>query len=200
MANVETKPVGGGSNVVNMGILTLRNNESYTWLVGHNSDGSINMGDYVMATGLTLCVDVGFTGALKVDYFNQDAGVYQVTRLGYNVVTSYVDGYTQLNNPATACPDLAGTRLISLSSLPYWGAAPLLLAVKPIRGDTHMVVIASQGSGGPAIFPSQGEEIKSFGTAGDITGTSGAAVNRNVRVINQYFVPAFDVGRDNWIG
>jgi hypothetical protein len=188
-ANVETGPVGGGSNIVNMGILTLRNNESYTWLVGHNTDGSINPGEYVGTTNLTLCVDVGFTGALKVDYFSQTGdGSYQVTRLGYNVVTAnVVNGYTQLTNPATACPGFTGTRTISLDALPYTGMVPLLLAVKPIRGDTHIVVMATAG----AQFPAQGEEIKSTGTAGDISGTSGVAVNRKVRVINQYFVPAF---------
>jgi Tfp pilus assembly protein PilX len=186
-AEVATSPVGGGTNIVDMGAVTLANEESYSWMVGHNSDGSVNLGASFQGNALTLCIEDTFTGSLKVDYFYYQAPNYQVSRLGYNVVSSLVSGYDPIFGAAISCSGLPNTRSISLPlTLNPGTVMPLLLAVKPIGNGTHIAVLGTGGT-----FPAQGEEIRSTGTAGDLTVGSNANVNRKVRVVNQYFVPAF---------
>lgn len=183
-ALIEANSVGGGTNIVNMGDLILANNQSYTWLVGHNADGTINMASYFSGNELELCFDADFTGSLKVDFFYYQNPNYQVKRLGYDVINSRINGYELVSNPIADCSGVSGMKSIILT-VPLGGNVPLLLAVKPIADSTKIAVVGND------VFPSQGEEIRSSGTAGDITGTTNAKVNRNVKVINKYFVPAF---------
>jgi hypothetical protein len=178
-ASVQVNQVGGGSDTVNLGGITLRNNNNYTWLVGHKADGSIDMATNMGGvTGLTVCVESGFAGAVKVDYFYVNGGNYGVYRAGFNVGVGTVSGYT---TPVMGSCSVSGMRSIALN-IPV-GVTPLLLVVKPIADDTGIAVVAS---GGPK-FPTQAAEISSTGKAGGTT----AQVSRKVNVINQYQIPGF---------
>jgi len=186
-ADVTVQNIGGGTTAVNMGGLTLRNEESFTWLVGHNADGSINFGEAFLGTGLSLCVDSDFDGSLKVDYFYRSGASYLVQRSGFNVVTAgRTNGYSNVGSTALACRGVPGMRSITLSGLTLSGVTPLLLAVKPMADDTR---IAVTGSGG--VFPVQGKEITSVGKAGgDVTSVE-SKVSRKIKVVDTYRMPPF---------
>ena len=186
-ANVVSSSIGGGANLIDMGELTKSNNVAFFWLVGHDSNGSIDMTQKYNGTMLTVCVDDSYVGSLKIDYFYYQSD-YKAQRVGFNVaVDNKVSNYSNIPaNPVTGCAGVANSRGIDLGSLPFVssGATPLLLAVKPIGGDTNIKI---QGDN---LFPVQGVEIRSLGTAGDVGG-SGPKVNRNLRVVDKYFVPEF---------
>jgi len=185
-AKVTVKDVGGGTAIVNLGIITLRNRNNYTWLVGHDNDGKLNMSPVFGATAMSICVDNGFDGSLKVDYFYRNGANYGVNRSGFNIVTANrVSGYSNLN-PGNGSCSVAGMKSISLGLPLGGGNEPILLVVKPIGGDTKLAVSATGGN-----FPGQEIQISSTGLAGDLAGTSGSTVSRKVNVINQYQIPSF---------
>jgi hypothetical protein len=185
MARVTVNNIGGGQQIVNLGGTTLRNNNNFIWLMGHKADGSldptINMNGM---SGLTVCVDNAFNGSLKVEYFYLNAAVYSVYRTGFNIGTAgRVSGYADITGGSCLVSGMKSVFLGSMSA-----GTPLLLVVKPIADDTKIVVSTTGAN-----FPSQGVEISSIGTAGNVTGvgSSGAMVNREVNVINQYIIPSF---------
>ncbi len=185
IAKIDVNSIGGGSNIVNLGELILSNNQSYTWLVSHNADGTINLSNnYYTGDTLDLCVDNSFTGSLKVDYFYYQNPDYRVKRLGYDIATAKINGY-QLIPTASSCSGVADMKSVTLTVPLGSGEVPILLAVKPIGGSTKIALV------GNSSFPTQAEEIRSTGTAGDISGGTNAKVNRNVQVVNKYFVPPF---------
>lgn len=184
-AEVKVNEIGGGSRTFNLGEITLRNENSYTWLVGHRSDGSIDTSVNMLGVGLTACVDNDFDGALKVDYFYVSGGTYGVYRAGYNVVTGgRVSGYSNVTPITNSCG--SGKKAITLNGVPG-GVTPLLLVIKPIADDTNISVVASGG----ANFPSQAMEISSTGRAGDVSAGATANASRTVNIVNQYQIPAF---------
>ena len=135
-AAVTTNSIGGGNSYVNLNKLILRNNDSYTWLMGHRVDGSL---DPTVAmnglTGLTVCVDDAFNGAVKADYFYTNGGNYGVLRTGFNTGNGPVGGYTDNAFPG-GCPAVGGMKAASFN-VP--AGTPILLVIKPI-GDRKSVV------------------------------------------------------------
>lgn len=175
-AEVRTSSIGGGRASVNLDKLILRNNDSYTWFIGHRDDGSLDPGSNMNGlSSVSVCVDNAFNGALKVDYFYMSGGNYNVLRGGYNVGNVPVSGFT--NNAFSGGCSAGGMKSISFNVPP--ATTPLLLVVKPINDDTHIVVDATGGGN----FPSQGVQISSTGTA--------AQVSRKINIINQYQIPDF---------
>ena len=170
-ADVTVKELGGTE--LNFEKYTLRNQKALFWLVGHDADGSINS-SYYSESEVEVCVDSGFNGSLKVDYFYKDAaGDYKVGRYGYNIGTgSTVAGFTSqaLTN---GCFDF---------SLGGGSSEPLLISVTPLFNGTQISMK------GDSDFPSQGEEITSVGRAGDL---SDGGVNNKVTVVKGYKMPFF---------
>lgn len=166
MANVSVSTIGGGSEV-DYGEYVSANNTALFWLVNHTSNGDVGVTFYSGDT-VDVCVDDDFAGALKLDYFSKQAGVYLVDRIGYNFngVTT-VDGFT-MNSGLGGC--------VTVNT----GDNPLLLAVTPIGGGTRIRIVSDSTSNS---FPPQGEEIVSTGIAGD--------VSRKVTVERRYKVPTF---------
>jgi len=175
-ANVVVNNIGGGADTVNLGGVVLRNNSNDTWMVDHNADGSLNVSNVFGATAMSVCVKTGFSGSLLITYFYNEAGTYKVGR---------IFGPATAGLPACAAVAGLGSGL-DLSSFLGGVKQPILLVVKPIAGDTKIAVLTTGG-----VFPNQGIEISSTGKAGDVTGTSGVQVNREVNVINQYQIPSF---------
>jgi hypothetical protein len=179
-AKVSANNIGGGANVVNIGGVTLRNKNSYFWMVAHNTDGSLNITHFGAMT-MSVCVKNSFNGSLLIAYFYREGGVYKVARVFGNPTAGLAGcaGVSGLGSGMDLTPFIGG------------GRDPLLLVVKPIGdntkdADTQIAVVDT----GPH-FPEQGVEISSTGKAGDLSGVSGAQVNREINVINQYQIPSF---------
>lgn len=184
-AKVAVTSLGGGTNIVNLGGITLRNNYNYTWLVAHKDDGSLDLTNTFGATAMSICYDSAFDGSLLITYFYKNGANYDVYREGYNIKTSRrVSGFSD-SSIGTSCGTITGMTKINLSVPLGGGNVPLLLVVKPIAGDTKIVVSATGG-----IFPDQETEISSTGRAGNVS-SSTSSVNREVNVISQYQPPAF---------
>jgi type II secretory pathway pseudopilin PulG len=180
-AKVESKSIGGGDqlNMINFNKITLVNNNLIFWLVGHNLDGTINYSDKYSGSVPTLCVKDGFAGALKVDYFYLDGGVYKVKRYGYNINSvDFVTGYTNLSLNRSVC-DLNYKDLAL--AVPVSTGTPLLLSVKPLGSGAQMYLLGS------SIFPEQGFELTSTGRVGDVS----TGVSRSLKVARVYKVPGF---------
>lgn len=172
VADVNIQTVGGGTTLSSDG-LVLTNNTFLFWLIDHDLNGDIGNSGYT-GSSVDICVDDGYSQALKIDYYYRVAGNYNVTRQGYNFNgSSAVTGYTAKDG-AGGCIELSTS------------GEPLLLATTPIGGQTRIVVKDKTGG----TFPIQGEEITSIGRAGNISDTS-TGVNTKVKVLNRYKVPAF---------
>lgn len=181
-ADITVRNVGVGTTV-NFNQLTLVNTTQQYWLVGHQADGSIDYATYYSGSGLNLCVDSGFAGALKIDYFYLDAALtYQVGRYGYNFSNGWVGGYTDLSPLPGTGSCASGYRQLTLTTPMGGGVVPLLLAVKPMGSGARMYLL---GSG--ATFPIQGIELSSIGRVGDVS----TGVNRKVNVMRLYQIPSF---------
>lgn len=169
----------GGSTSIDSGGLVLENNTFLFWLVNHNSNGDIGSTFYG-GTYVDICVDASFnTQALKVDYFYKEGNTYKIIRRGFYFGTTFpndVYGFSR-GSGATLCGGSNGTRLTLTA-----GTTPLLIAIKPIGGNTSVTLK------GTVAFPLQGEEISSTGRAGDLTA---GGVNRKVTVLNRYKIPSF---------
>jgi hypothetical protein len=176
VANVTVNSnLGAGAATVNLGGLTLRNNNNYVWMVGHNNDGSLNTGQNMNTiSSLNVCVKDAFAGNLLVSFFYISGGKYMVSR-SFGPVTAGLAGCSGVSGLGSG---------VDLTSMLGGGKQPLLLVVKPVADDTKTAVSA----GGGVTFPSQGVEISSIGKAGDVTGSS---IDREVNVVNQYQVPSF---------
>ncbi len=183
-ATVKINEIGGGSQTFDLDEVTLRNHSSYTWLVGHHDDGSIDTSVNMAGSTFNVCVNNNFNGALKVDYFYLSGTTYWVYRSGFNVSTGgRVSGFDNVNPTDNSCS--SGRKSIPLSGLP--SGTPLLLVIKPIEGDTNIVVVANGGNS----FPDQALEISSTGKAGDVSAGATANASRTINMVNQYQVPAF---------
>ena len=184
-AKVSVNKIGGSSNIINLGGLTLQNHNNFTWMIAHKDDGSLDFTAPDMSgfTDLTICVNNGFSGSLKVDYFYLETAVYKVYRTGFNVgANNTVTGFSNVSPANDTCPSISGMKVVPVGSIPLSGK-PLLLVVRPIADDTKVAVAVTGVN-----FPSQGSEISSKGESGDV---AGGAVNRVVNVVNQYQVPSF---------
>lgn len=184
-ADVTVKDVGSNGGVANMNVLTLANELSFTWLVPHKEDGSVDKDSTTFGSSemnLSLCLDKGFAGAVKIDYFYYHNSKYGVKRLGYNVNSpGLVNTFVNISPSSECSIDGVNYNNIPLPPDLITGIKPLLLVVKPIGDSAKIAFISS------AIFPKQAEEISSLGQAGNPS----APVNRNIKVINQYQVPSF---------
>jgi len=163
-ASISTSSIGSVDNLSSDGVV-LSGKPFLFWLVDHNTDGSI--GNNLFDGNIDkICVDDSFAGALKVDLFTGDGGVYSVNRYGYNVKNdNTVNGFSRINNNCTDSITVSGG---------------MLLVVTPIGGNTNISV---DGSGD--IFPSQGEEIVSVGQMS-------SGVNTKVKVLSRFSdVPPF---------
>jgi hypothetical protein len=165
-ATVGSLPIGNADSLSSEGLVAA-NTPQLFWLVKHNTDGSVgsNLTDYYTGSNpLTLTVDPGFNGALKVDYFYIEGGVYKSERFGCR--------YDNNNNPDF---NNGFNRICSSLTLPV---NRLLLVVTPLGASTNITL-----SGGSA-FPLQGEELTSIGTAGN-------GVKTQVKTRNIYQIPSF---------
>lgn len=193
-AEVLTNNIGGGSTL-NYSEYTTINSPVYYWLRDHNSDGSINLGTGFDGTDLRVCVDDGYTGTLKVDYFYRTAGgVYGVWRSGYNFGTlNTVGGYSDSSGVASgSCVGRSGAKEVQLIGAPLSGNVPILLTVRPIFIGTRVSIrTATVGE----IFPYQGETISSIGKVENVGagagGGSSSGSSQVVRVNTGYSVPGF---------
>lgn len=179
-ADVVVNEIGGGTSI-DSGGLVLENNTFLFWLSSHNDDGSIGNTFYI-GNYVDICVDAGFTGALKIDYFYKNAtGNYKIERKGFYFGGSAPSGVSGFN------PKIVTTRCSGNSTrFTLTGAVPLLIAIKPIGGNTSLSLKSELTVLPP--FPLQGQEISSTGRAGDL---STAGVNRKVTVLNRYKIPSF---------
>lgn len=150
------------------------------WLVGHNADGTINFADPNNFTGgdVEICLGVGFTGSVKIDYYQRLLGSYRILRVGYNLGTG-----STVANFTTAGPSMGGNcgsgkRSLTVNIPGGMGVTPLLLLVTPLFDGTRISLVLPT-----AVFPSQGEEISSTGQT--------ANVNRTIKVSNRWVVPQF---------
>ncbi|MDP4009592.1 MAG: hypothetical protein Q8P53_01265 [Candidatus Shapirobacteria bacterium] len=176
VADVTIKDIGNTS-VLDFGEYTFQNTGSFFWLAAHDEDGNVipNDGNYTGST-VDICVNSDFSGALKIDYFYNESGVYKVKRWGYNL-----GGGSTVNNFETkipgACSDGRYKYTFDLID------KPILLVLTPIFNSAKLALV------GTGNFPIQGQEISSIGRIGDITNTVG--VNRSVKGLNRYKLPMF---------
>ena len=178
-AEVVTSNIGQGSTV-NFNQYTLPNTNIVYWLVAHTDEGEIDETRFYQGATADLCIENGFTGAVKVDYFYQTGtGVYQVSRSGYNLTADYVSGFTNVTPGQGSCA--SGYRQQSLG-LTLSGMSPLLLVVKPIGNGGRFYLL-----GDGQLFPIQGVNISATGKVGDVN----TGVKRKVNVIQTYQMPSF---------
>ncbi len=169
-ATVEVLPLGGGQELKSDKLVSASRTD-YFWLCGHNDDGSINEAITYAGGELKICVDSGFSGALKIDYFYKVDTLYQVKRRGINLAGSgAVSGFSDQTVDGDNCVDV--------SDVLSGGTKPLLLTVTPLSSGTNLRIK------GNTVFPFQGEDIQAVGTVD-------GGVNQKVRVSNRFYVPEF---------
>lgn len=182
VADVVVKNVGQGSTV-NFNQYTLVNKSQEFWLMGHLADGSVDNATYYTGTSISVCIENTFNGALKVDYFYQDAGTnYLVYHNGYNFSAGYVNGFSDLSPLPGQGNCNSGYRELTLTAPLGGGIKPMMLSLKPMRNGTKFYLL---GSG--ANFPVQGIELSSVGKVGDVS----TGVNRKINVTRLYQIPGF---------
>lgn len=181
VADVTIKDIGNTS-ILDFGEYTFQNTGSFFWLAAHNEDGGVvpNDGNYTGST-VDICVNSDFNGALKIDYFYNDSGVYKVKRWGYNLGSgSRVNNFE--NNDSSKTPDgtcFDGRYKYTFALIDK----PILLVLTPIFNSAKLALV------GTGNFPIQGKEISSTGRIGDIDNTVG--VNRSVKELDRYKLPMF---------
>lgn len=179
----------GGGTTINFEEFTANNDTVFYWLVGHNTDGTINYGSAYAGSEVNVCVNNTFTGSLKIDYFYRTAGgVYEVWRGGNNFGGTTVNGYTDSTGVANnSCTGVTGYKQINLP-VTLAPNTPLLVAVKPIFSGTRLI---ATGNGN---FPIQGVNISATGRAGAVGSGAAASTNtsgREIRISSRYEVPGF---------
>lgn len=161
-AVVSSLPIGNANSLTSEGKAPT-NTPQLFWLVNHNIDGTIGNTYYGSATA-TLAVDTGYNGALKIDYYYLEGGIYKVRRLGCNYGGStVVNGFS---SDTSTCSNL---------TLP---PNALLLIVTPLGSETNLTL------SGSSVFPLQGEELTAVGTAG-------SGVKTQIKTRNVYQLPPF---------
>lgn len=147
-ASVNVVTIGNGTSLSSESLI-LPGSSQLFWLVNHKENGDIG-GTYYSGNYVQIQPDSDFRGALKVDYFYKNAANnYFVSRFGYRY-----DGGTK---------NEFDNGFINPVNLPTSGDNSLLLVITPIGGSTKLTLISDSGK----IFPSQGEELTSVGTAGN---------------------------------
>lgn len=167
-ATITTENLGGGTVIVNPD-LTLARDFAYFWLVSHDADGNL-LTDYYSDPTITIGVEDSFSGLLRVDQFYRSGAGIRVRRGFYDFgsVTSVArEGFTPISGNQIS-----------------WtlDGQSILLAISPVEQSTRITVA------GDAVFPVQGELIRSLGTAGRV---SAEAVASQVSILNRYQLPAF---------
>ncbi len=138
--------------------------ENY-WLMGHNDDGSLDVGTTYGGGDLSLCVDNGFVGSLQADIY------YKTTNTHTGVVTTKVQrvggdfGSTTLFGPVAPgsnCVDGSNRKMLTVAipAIPSY-----LVVARVLNGQTKLELI------GDAQFPSQGFNLTSQGVAGQSKST-----------------------------
>jgi hypothetical protein len=164
-ATVESSPIGNSDTISSEGQV-LANESQFFWLVNHNADGSIGS-DYFNGGNVYLATEGGFNGALKMEFFYIEGGVYKVRRIGCNYSgSSTVTGF---DSSTTNC-----------STINTAGVSPLLIVVTPVGRSTTLTLSGTSGSP----FPLQGEELTSVGK-------TETGVKTQVKTRNIYKVPSF---------
>ncbi len=181
-AEVVVTNVGNGSTV-NFDQYYLANQSASFWLVGHNSDGDVDYGNYYHGTNLKICIQSDFNGALMTDYYYRDlSNNYLANRSGYNVTANTVSGFSNLSLPLPSGSCKANFKEVTI--IDSVQGIPLLLTVKPIGMGTKIYL---EGDG--ETFPIQGELISSKGKSGELTTNN--EVSRQVGVLRLYEVSPF---------
>ena len=160
-AVVSSTNIGSGTTLSSEGKV-VANTPQLFWLVNHEDDGTIGNTYYSSATA-NLAVDTSYNGALKVDYYYIESGVYKVRRLGCNYGSNVVDGF---DSNTAIC-----------SSLTLSGS-PILVVVTPLGSSTSLTI------SGSSPFPIQGQELTAVGTAGD-------GITTQIKTRNVYQLPPF---------
>lgn len=161
-ANVSTTDIGGGSTLSSDGVIESNNNQLF-WLVNHDTTG--NIGNAYATGTVNISVESAFAGALKIDYFYLESGVYKIKRFGCNYSSSnpIVDGFS---STTTSCQSITLT------------PNALLLSITPIGGNTKISI------SGASNFPVQGQIITSVGTVN-------SNIKTQVKTRYVYKVPLF---------
>ncbi len=196
-AVITTSKIGQSDPFLDFDEITEKNKNTAFWLSSHDEDGKIQImeGHHYGADFVNLCVDVGFTGAVKVDYYYHQSNAYKVKRMGYNVNNNnFVVGYQNLTlseAPTSSCNGRSGMRLIQNIDLTIIGPTRrnLMVAVTPLGGNSKLVL--GRRTGSSATFPSQGEEIISTGSVPSTRSSESGSVTSRVRVYNKYRIPSF---------
>jgi len=160
-AEVVSTAIGGSNSIASEGQLASNSNQLF-WLVNHDN-GDIGA-TYYSGPNVDLSFETGYAGALKIDYFYIEGGVYKVQRLGYNCNGgTVVNGFTP-----------TGGSSITITLL----GNPLLISVTPIGQSTSLTLSGSSN------FPQQGEELTS-------TGVTDSGVKTQVKTRYIYQIPLF---------
>jgi uncharacterized protein (UPF0333 family) len=161
VATINSSIIGNSNNLSSEGKI-LNNDNQLFWLVNHESDGSVGT-SYYSSGSISLDVDSGFSGALKIDYYYFN-GTYQVQRLGCNYGGSgLVNGFS---SDTSNCYNLTLT------------GSPLLLVVTPIGSPTSLTI------SGSSAFPQQGEELTAIGTTDN-------NIKTQIKTRHIYQIPSF---------
>jgi hypothetical protein len=154
---------------------TAAGNTEYFWLVNHNEDDSL--GDEYYNDRMQVCLNSGFAGAVKIDYFYLDAGGdYKVKRYGYNIGGGdEVEGFA---TPPVATPLCSEELDFSDPTLNN----SILIGITPVFANGQITIVNLGDD-----FPDQGTQIVSTGNAGD----ADIPINRIVSVNSRYKVPGF---------
>lgn len=180
-ADISVSQIGGGSSLSYGQFVKASSNADF-WLVAHDPvTGTLNESTFYGGNSVRICVDIGFSGALKVDYFYKTAGVAKVDRFGFNfgsvnIVNNYTDETAAISGSCAANQKGVDVTLVA-------GATQILLNVEPLFTGTNLDIV------GNSAIPAQGEQISSLGKAGNLSGP--LTVSRKVSVFNRYQLPQF---------
>lgn len=142
IAIINSTPIGNSFRISSEGQVLANSNQLF-WLVNHNADGSIGNA-YYSSGSVSLDVDGDFNGALKVDYFYIEGGIYRVQRLGCR--------YDGNSNPLFNLGFNDNCSTLTLTG------SPLLISIVPMGSSTSLAI------SGTSDFPLQGEELTSSST------------------------------------
>lgn len=175
-AQIDINDVTG--TTVEFGEYTKKDDFAFFWLVGHNSDGTINYGQYYTGTNVSICFN-NYQGGFLVYYYGRNGADYGVIRRAYNLngVTAIENGLAT-NQSANVC---GGYGLGMTFDLGTDFTVPLLLVIKPINGGSKFALR------GAVSLPVQGQRISATGTSADVT-TSVSVLKRWDPAYYMFFV------------
>lgn len=189
-AVVESKIGGSNSTQLDFPQFVANNDMAFFWLMGHNSDGSLDYNTYFNGNSLGVCVNQNYNGAVAIDTYYRDNSPtpqFMVKRGGFNVVNPIISqvGVTGFLNSTSnsSCgnnmiyvADVGGSS-VAFNTTPTSTFRPVFLVIRPMSSTASVsgtkVRITSS-----AYFPSQGSQILSTGTYGQ--------TQRTIRVNNLY--------------